>query len=730
LVGTQHGAEDDTRGHVGWSHVPALDGIRGVAVVAVLLFHGGVSWARGGFLGVDVFFVLSGLLITSLLLDESRRTGAIDLAHFWSRRLRRLLPALLVVVAAAGVYGAVLAPRGSLDGLRKDAVATLFYVANWRYIQAGTNYFEATAAPSVLRHTWSLAVEEQFYLAWPLVMFVVARARQLLAWTAALAGAGTVASAVAMALVFDPGEDTSRAYFGTDTRAQVVLTGAVLAAVVAGVRSRSRSLSGRAAGALGAAAAVSAAAVAAAMALVEGSEPALFRGGFLGLAVAVAVLLAHIVLVPAGWSARALAWGPLRGLGLLSYGLYLWHWPVFLTLTRSRTGLEGPVLLAAKLAVTGMLAGASYVAVERPIRRGAFPRLQATVAATLAFGIAAAAVIAGTEPPPLREPTTVAARTASGFPPSNRPPRAAGQPARVLVVGDSIAKTLADRLARPARRAGIDLINRGVLGCGVVRGGPFHYFGKQLPQPRACESWPQTWAEHVGRHDPDVVLAVVGRWEVMDRVHAGTWTRLGEPAFDAYIERELEEAFTVLSAGDATVAFTTAPYFLRGEHPDGGRWPEDDPARVDRFNAILRGVVERHPNRAALLDLGAQTSRDGQYTPVIDGVDLRFDGVHFSPAGARWLQPWLFGALLEMAPPMVEEAPGPTTIPDPVVPAGGPTTRRPDPTDTTATTPPPPRSTTSRPPEPTTTEAPATTTTAAPATTTTTEPALPGLPGG
>jgi peptidoglycan/LPS O-acetylase OafA/YrhL len=147
LVGTQPAAEERAHDGAGWGHVPALDGIRGVAVVAVLLFHGGVSWARGGFLGVDVFFVLSGLLITSLLLDESRRTGAIDLLHFWSRRFRRLLPALLVVVAAAGLYGAFLAPRGSLDGLRKDAIATLFYVANWRYIQAGANYFEATAAP-------------------------------------------------------------------------------------------------------------------------------------------------------------------------------------------------------------------------------------------------------------------------------------------------------------------------------------------------------------------------------------------------------------------------------------------------------------------------------------------------------------------------------------------------------------------------------------------------------
>src|SRR5688572_5742181 len=232
-------ARDEPAG-AAWSHVPALDGVRGVAVIVVLLFHGGVSWAKGGFLGVDAFFVLSGLLITSLLLDESRRTGAVDLARFWSRRARRLLPALLLVVAAAALYGAVLAPRGSLAGLRRDAIATLFYVANWRYIQAGADYFEATAAPSVLRHTWSLAIEEQFYLVWPLVVWGLARLRTALhVSVGVVAAVGTLLSAAAMWLLFEPGGGgESRAYFGTDTRVQVVLTGAVLAAVLAGLRRR------------------------------------------------------------------------------------------------------------------------------------------------------------------------------------------------------------------------------------------------------------------------------------------------------------------------------------------------------------------------------------------------------------------------------------------------------------------------------------------------------------
>ena len=264
-----------------------------------------------------------------------------------------------------------------------------------------------------------------------------------------------------------------------------------------------------------------------------------------------------------------------------------------------------------------------------------------------------------------------------------------------------------------------------------MRGGPYRYFGKQLATPRQCESWPRQWAEHVSRYDPDVVLAIVGRWEVMDRMHDGRWTQLGDPVFDTYLETELEQAITVLGAGNAVVVMTTAPYFLRGERPDGGRWPEDDPVRVNHFNGILRRVADRHPTRVALLDLNAQTSRAGQYTPVIDGVNLRFDGVHFSPEGARWLQPWLFAALNEVSPPVAAGA-ATTVRPTATVPPA--TTRPPGATTAPPTTSQAP-STTARPApttSPSTTVPPAsTTTTEEPiATTTSTSTPVPSIPSG
>src|SRR5688500_7769244 len=156
------------------AHVPALDGIRAVAVAAVLAFHGGLAGVSGGFLGVDAFFVLSGYLITALLLAEWTRSGGrIDLAAFWGRRARRLLPALLLMVTAVAIGARVLLPPAEVRLLRGDGIATLFYVANWRMILRGGDYFAQTAAPSPLEHTWSLSIEEQFYLVWPLVLCAV-----------------------------------------------------------------------------------------------------------------------------------------------------------------------------------------------------------------------------------------------------------------------------------------------------------------------------------------------------------------------------------------------------------------------------------------------------------------------------------------------------------------------------------------------------------------------------
>lgn len=368
------------------AYMPALDGLRGLAVAAVLAFHTGHF--SGGFLGVDLFFVLSGFLITSLLMAEWRATGTIDLRRFWARRARRLLPALFVVLAAVVAYAAVLAAPDELAAIRGDVLATLGYVANWEHIVGSTGEASPFAVLSPLEHTWSLAIEEQFYLVWPLlvtaVLALAAGPSRCLLGVVAVLGAG---SALVMAVLSDP-SDPARAQFGTDTRALPILAGAGLALVLhrwgplRSPRARRDVIAGLAA----------AAALAAAWIVAFGTDDGLYRGGFVLFALAAVIVVAAAAQPEQGPLGRALSFAPLRALGLISYGLYLWHWPVYVVLSASRTGLDGWALNGLRVGVSLALAVASYHVVERPVRSGALRGRGAWVAALASVG----AIVAGT----------------------------------------------------------------------------------------------------------------------------------------------------------------------------------------------------------------------------------------------------------------------------------------------------------------------------------------------
>lgn len=356
-------------------HIRSLDGLRGVAVLAVVLYHFAPGIVPGGFLGVDLFFVLSGFLITGLLVNEWSVSGRIALGAFWGRRARRLLPAVLLLLAAMGAYALLFSDEVAGRALARDGLASLFYVANWHFIQAGEAYIQVTDPDlSPLRHMWSLAIEEQFYLVWPLVVtgigLVVAdrwrtdgRPLRL-----AVGGLSTVlgtASFVAMILLYDPaGPD--RAYYGTDSRAFLLLIGATVGALTAGAPSVTGTLRRNLLVGAGTAAA---AGLVALMALVDVGDSRLYRGGYgpIGLAMI-------LVLVAAAQPGRhPLRWvlerRSLVGLGLISYGVYLWHWPMVIWLNRSSTGLDGPALFGIRTAATLAVALASYYLIELPIRQ-------------------------------------------------------------------------------------------------------------------------------------------------------------------------------------------------------------------------------------------------------------------------------------------------------------------------------------------------------------------------
>ncbi len=346
---------------------PGLDGLRALAVAGVFLYHANVSWMPGGFLGVDLFFVLSGYLITSLLLHEHSKHGSIRVGSFWGRRARRLFPAVVVVILFALLATLTIA-RDDLSRTRADALSALVYLTNWHEIIASHSYFNQFGRPSLLQHLWTLAVEEQFYLLWPLILIAGLRwlpRRGVIVLTAAMAAG----SCLLMALLYNPNGDPSRVYYGTDTRAFTLLIGALLALVWSADRQPLRRVRGHRAivDGIGLVALLG---VVAMFVRVRDFDPWLYRGGFLLMAVAGAVLVAAVS-YPGTILSRALGWRPLAWIGVLSYGIYLWHWPIMqLTRPGMDVPLHGAPLILLQAAATLAAAVLSFHFIEMPVRSG------------------------------------------------------------------------------------------------------------------------------------------------------------------------------------------------------------------------------------------------------------------------------------------------------------------------------------------------------------------------
>lgn len=646
--------------------IPALDGIRAIAVALVLAGHGGVPGVAGGFIGVDVFFVLSGFLITSLLLDEFRRTERIDLKGFWIRRAKRLLPAMVLMTLAV-VIARPLFPSEAVTSLREDAVGAFFWMANWVFVAADTDYFSQGATPSPLQHTWSLAVEEQYYLLWPLLVLAAAllvRRRSTGAVRVvvfALAVLGVVGSAVAAILLSGDAGELNRVYFGTDTRAQALLIGAAAAALlvrdwsaltVSGtlIRTRWRRWVAWTLPVIGIAV------LALAAHLATGSADEFHHGLLIVVAVGAVLVVAPVALDQDGYVARALAWFPLVTLGVISYGVYLWHWPIFLILNGERTGLSGWSLLALRCAVTIAVSWVSWWAIEQPVRHWRpqhVPMLRLAAATVATAAVVTMTVVPVSIPTRPAGPDVMAAAAteqdigAERAVPVGPPPALPPGTQTVAVFGDSVAWTLMRYL--PAT-PGFHFSDYTTIGCGIARGGPYRSAGETLNQKPECDSWPERWAQRIAHDRPQTVLLMIGRWEVVDRTWHGRWMHVGNDAYDAYLKGELQRALDILSSTGARVVVTTAPYNRRGERSDGTLYPEDQPGRVQAWNTMLRNVVGQRPN-VSVLDFNAKLNPDGKYTAKIDGVRMRSDGVHPTSEAVQWLTPWLLDSLKAPAKP-------------------------------------------------------------------------------
>jgi peptidoglycan/LPS O-acetylase OafA/YrhL len=624
------------------AHLPALDGLRGAAVIGVLFFHD--DRLRGGYLGVDLFFVLSGFLITSLLLAEHRTSGRIDLKAFWIRRARRLFPAVLALVPAVALYAWIFAKPGELARIRGDGIATLAYFANWRTIFAGKSYWDLFSAPSPLEHTWSLCIEEQFYVIWPLLTFLVLRrakssSRALLAVSVALA----LASCAAMWLLFDP-DRSSRAYMGTDTRGASILAGAALACLLSGRAPIEGKGKLRALDAAGLAALIG---LGVAWATIDGQSRFLYRGGFWLTEAAVLVLIVCAVQDRGSLIARVFSVAPLRWMGLVSYGVYLWHWPLYVVLTKQRLGFEGWGLTALRLAATLAIALISYRFLEQPIRKRG-----------ITFG-----------PPLLVVPSAAAASVATLLLatraiPQPGAPAAAGEPIlpffgqyndkirdlpakevtpegtlRVLVVGDSVAVALGDRLRYMQDTGRAKVAVRAAGDCNILdEQHPTKSLNNRRHDGGDCDS---SWASDVAELRPDVTLVMLGGGFFAPVEIGGAWRAACDDEWKGAVRAELTRNLSLLGAHGGRVVIARAPYPI--EHWASEKWNR----ATDCWNALVDQVAAASPG-VKVLPLKEQLCPGPDHTSCIlksKGALIRPDGMHFEGLGGEDIARWVLGEL-------------------------------------------------------------------------------------
>ena len=695
-------------------------------MAAVLLYHGGVAWARGGFLGVEVFFVLSGFLITSLLLAEWGRSSAIRLGAFWARRARRLLPALFCLVAAIGLYYAVAGSAQAIPGLKGDGISALIYYSNWHQIAAGTSYFAATGPVSPLEHTWSLAIEEQFYVVWPIVLAGVlwlasrgarGSGRRPLLVLLGVSVTGAVASAVDTALLFAGGKNLDRVYYGTDTRAASLLVGASLAICLTIARTRAQAARsvddapalpdaddspeiprrGRAGGrrdrALAAGAVVALGAVLTAAAIADGSDGWLYPYGLLALDGAVVLLILAAVTQPASLAARALAYAPLRALGKISYGLYLWHFPLFLWLTAGVVGFGGTPLLLVRLGVTLAVSTLSYFLIEQPIRQRRRPTWLIRALAPLAAGGAVAALLLASaadqlpvgvpaaatlpQPPPqLRghDPScTVALKDTPDYGVAPVPESKETQfvytalgyhkltwsgsgektfqtcpPKRVLMVGDSLAFTLGVPWLGNEERYGVELADAALLGCAFTTQGELDVDGTWEAQSEGCPTAAEHWAAEASAMHAQEVVVELGYRDTLDWKIDGKVVHLGQPAFDASVQKQIDRFVQIMGADGRKILFLSIPYVDPPNLPNGSPAPAASPARHALINSMLEQAARRHPSTVSVLDIDQTVSPGNHYDAKVNGQLCRFDGVHFSAYCSELLEPRALGEVRKL----------------------------------------------------------------------------------
>ncbi|MBU7227633.1 acyltransferase family protein [Staphylococcus pseudintermedius] len=350
-------------------YMPGLDGVRAVAVIAIIIYHLNPQWLSGGFLGVDTFFVISGYLITSLLLTEYHNTGKIELMSFWLRRVKRLIPAVLFLVMGVIVLSLIFMPT-EIQKVRADSIAAIFYVSNWWYIMQNVDYFEQFAVQP-LKHLWSLAIEEQFYLVFPIVLLSLLSFIRRLKSIRIIFLILLVISMIAMMVLYVPNENVARVYFGTDTRIQTLLMGVLLALVwppfqlKAKVNTQMRTM-------IDTAGVVGLAILFICFKFVSETNSILYYGGFFLISTVTLLVIASSV-HPSGYFAKFLGNKVFTFIGSRSYSLYLWHYPIIVLIHHQFVqGQIPPLVYVVEILLMVLMAEFSYKFIEQPFRKEGF----------------------------------------------------------------------------------------------------------------------------------------------------------------------------------------------------------------------------------------------------------------------------------------------------------------------------------------------------------------------
>jgi peptidoglycan/LPS O-acetylase OafA/YrhL len=652
---------------------PALDGLRALSVIAVILYHAGIHWMPGGFIGVEVFFVVSGFLITSLMIDEQHVSGKVSLKQFWIRRARRLLPALFTMLIAS-LMAVTFFAKDSAPDFRQDVLPALGYFSNWWQIYfVDTPYFAANSLP-MLRHLWSLAVEEQWYVLWPIAFVFVLGNKRIPRWISAVV-IGLLAAAVMVgtALAFTADNETriNFLYLSTITRSSGLLLGAALAcvwhpwkkAVVRFARVRSGFADVLALGALATLGYISA--------FIHVADEQLYRGGLAAATVASAVIIAVVVRSGKSLVKRALSFPLLVEIGRRSYGLYLWHWPIFVV-----TGARlSSIRLAYALTATVIINEFVYQFIETPARKGAIGnwlrqrrqlsamrrRLPIALTAVLAAlvgvtsmqlsGIQArdVSVDTGNTDVVFVVPTTM---PTTGTTVANTPVTSstlAKLPRRMVIVGDSQAHSLA--VNKPS---GIDktfvITNGSIDGCGVYDrgvgiGGTSGKFRRNFAN---CKGFETKWANSAAQAKADVALVVVGAWEVMDLQINSFLFKVNTVPADTMFKTQLQRGIDALRKQNVAVALLEVAC-MRPVESKGGPVPplpqRGDDTRTGHLNALMREVAAPENDGVYFVNGPKEWCSDPK---VANSLSYRWDGVHVYKPGAKLILESIAPAILQI----------------------------------------------------------------------------------